>query len=101
MNFNLMSLFKKDQKGELSVVGGLIVGIVMAIIALVIYSILTSSIAPTTITSLSNTTAISGYGTWSTGTQNIWTSIPTVTVLAYFLIPILVVVVLAGALGKY
>ena len=75
-------------------VGGLIGGIVVAIIAIVIYSQMGGSIMPSSITTLSNTTAISGYSTWSPATQNMWTNIPTITTLAFWIIPLIIIMAL-------
>ena len=74
--------------------GGLIGGIVIAIIAIVIYSQMGGSIMPSSITTLSNTTAISGYSTWSTATQNMWTNIPTITTLSFWIIPLIIIMAL-------
>lgn len=74
--------------------GGLIGGIVIAIIAIVIYSQMGGSIMPSSITTLSNTSAITGYTTWSTSTQNMWTNIPTMTTLAFWIIPLIIIMAL-------
>ena len=75
-------------------VGSLIGGIVVAIIAIVIYAQMGGSVMPSSITTLSNTSAISGYSTWATATQNMWTNIPTITTLAFWVIPLIILMAL-------
>ena len=85
---------QKSVENRFDGVGGLIGGIVVAIIAIVIYSQMGGSIMPSSITTLSNTSAIAGYSTWSSATQNMWTNIPTITTLAFWIIPLVIIMAL-------
>ncbi len=84
----------KDNKAE---IGGIVPIIILAAVAIVIYSILGPGLVAPGITQMSNTTAIAGYSTWATGTQSMWTATPTLTGLTWLFIPI----VLLLAMVKY
>lgn len=81
----------KFLKNDAAEVTGIVAVIIMVALAIVIYSILGPGLVAPGLTSMSNTSAITGYSTWSTGTQNMWTSTPTLTGLAWLFIPIILI----------
>lgn len=84
-------------KNDKAVMDGIIGVIILAAVAIVIYSILGPGLVAPGITQMSNTSAIAGYSTWSSGTTSMWTATPTLTGLTWLFIPI----VLLMAMLKY
>lgn len=89
--------FLKDNKGE---IGAFLVVPIVVIISLVIVSVLGSALIPTAITTASNTSAITGYSTWSAGTQSLFTTVPTFIGLAYMLVYVVIILVAIGIVSK-
>jgi len=87
--------FAKNESGMLDGVG-LLKGAIVAVIALVVIVLLVQAIVPGAITSISNTSAITGYSTWSPGTQSIWESIPMIVGVVVLM---LFVALLLGVIG--
>ena len=90
-----MNPFAQNDKGMIDGVGTL-KGAIVAIVALVIIVTLGVAILPGAVTSLSNTSAITGYSTWSAGTQSVWIALAVFVVLVFLLI---LVAVLLGVLS--
>ncbi len=93
---NLKSLFG-DKKAEM---GLFLVVPIVVIISLVIVSVLGSALIPTAITTASNTSAITGYSTWSAGTQSLFTTVPTFIGLAYMLVYVVIIMVAIGIVSR-
>lgn len=72
--------------------GGVMKGAIVAVVAIVVVLLLGSAILPGAITAVANTTAITGYSTWSAGTQSVWSAIQIFGVLAFFLIIVAIIV---------
>lgn len=87
--------FIEDEKGEM---GGLMGDLLLAVITVFVLAVLASALAPTAITTLANTTAITGYTTWSASTQSIW---GTLQIFAVVVILILFVAILLGVIKRY
>ena len=66
--------------------GKIFTAVVVAIISLVLLIQLGTSVLAPSITTASNTTAISGYSTWQTGTQSTYAATPGIATLVYFLL---------------
>jgi type II secretory pathway component PulF len=73
-------------------------GLIMAVIALYVIAILVQSVIPGAITTFSNTTAISGYGTWSTSVTSAWSTLPSVVIVVVVVIFIAIVVAVINML---
>jgi len=73
-------------------------GLIMAVIALYVVSILVQSVIPGTITTFSNTSAISGYSTWSAQTTSAWGSLPSIVVVVVVIIFIAIIVAVINML---
>ncbi len=84
----------QNEEAELPALIGVLI---LAAIIIVLYSILGPALVAPGITAMSNTSAITGYSTWQTGTQNMWTATPTLTGLTWLFVP----VVLLMAMVKY
>lgn len=69
---------------------------IIAIVALVVIVTLGVAIIPGSVTSLSNTSAITGYTTWSTGTQAIWIALAVFVVLVFLLILVSILLAVLG-----
>ena len=98
-----MKLFKD----EMAEVGMEIGFIVLAILALVIYSILCSGVGATSIGTLNNVTVsgnsangAAGYANWPQGAQSAYTGSISMTALAGFAIPVVIVVALFVKVSK-
>jgi len=59
---------------------------ILAIVTIVVLLILASAIVPGAVTTISNTSAITGYNTWSAGSQSMWGVIALFAVLCILLI---------------
>jgi hypothetical protein len=59
---------------------------ILAIVTIVVLLILASAIVPGAITTISNTSAITGYSTWTAGAQSMWSVIALFAVLCILLI---------------
>lgn len=78
--------------------GNMLKVILMGIVTLVVVAQLGVAIVPASVTGLSNTSAITGYSTWSTGAQSTWGAIPGIVVLVFFLFFILILVAIVNAM---
>jgi len=73
-------------------------GLIMAVIALYVIAILVQSVIPGTVTTFSNTSAISGYSTWSSSVTSAWASLPSVVIVVVVVIFIAIVVAVINLL---
>lgn len=89
--------FLRDNRGEL---GMLLVLPILVIISLVVVSTFGSAIIPGAITTASNTTAISGYSTWSTQNQNLFTTVPTFISMNYLFVYVIILLTAIGIIVK-
>lgn len=83
----------KDEKAEMA---SMLKAAIIAIVALVVIVTLGAAILPGSITTLSNTSGITGYSTWAAGTQSVWTALAVFVVLVFLLI---IVAILLAVLG--
>ena len=84
--------FAQNDSGSVDMLKG---GII-AIVALVVIVTLGVAILPGSVTSLSNTSAISGYSTWSSGTQSIWSALGVFVALVFLLILVAILLAVLG-----
>lgn len=73
-------------------------GLIMAVIALYVIAILVQAVIPGTITTFSNTSAITGYSTWSASVTSAWASLPSVVIVVTVVIFIAIVVAVINML---
>ncbi len=73
-------------------------GLIIAILALYVISILVQAVIPGAITTFSNTSAITGYSTWSSSTTSAWGSLPSLVIVDVVVIFIAVVVAVVNML---
>jgi hypothetical protein len=73
-------------------------GLIKAVIALYVIAILVQAVVPGTITTFSNTTAITGYSTWSSSVTSAWGSLPSVVIVVVVVIFIAIVVAVINLL---
>ena len=73
-------------------------GLILAVIALYVISILVQAVIPGTITTFSNTSAITGYSTWSSSVTSAWSSIPSVVIVVVVVIFIAIIVAVVNML---
>jgi len=86
--------FAKNDKAGMD--SGMLKGAIVAIIAVVIIVILGTAILPGVVTTLSNTSEIAGYSSWSTGTQSVWTALAVFVVIIFLVILVAVLLAVLG-----
>ena len=86
--------FAQNDKGEFG--AGMLKGAIVAIVAVVIIVILGTAILPGAVTTLADTANVSGYSTWSDGTQSIWTALSVFVVLIFLVILVAVLLAVLG-----
>lgn len=96
---SLLNPVAMDEKAEINL-GGLMAAIIMGVVTIVVALLLGTAILPSSITGISNTSAIAGYSTWSSGTQSMWVAIPIFAVLSFFLLFVAVVLVIMKIADK-
>ena len=87
----------KDNRGEL---GTILILPIMMIISLFVVATLGTAVIPSAITSASNTSAISGYSTWTSQTQTTMATVPTFLGIDYMFVYIIILLFAVTVISK-
>lgn len=98
MGSGITNLDVENHEVQHRVDGAAFKGLIMAVIALYVVSVLVQSVIPGAITTFSNTSAISGYSTWSAQTTTAWSSLPTLIIVVVVIIFIAIVIAVINVL---